>query len=471
MSKLTSSLVGTFTARSGLSLVELLGVLYVARLAGATTLGTYALFRAAFVVARLVIDAGTREATIKRLAEERDQGSLLVASLAVRGVLLVPVVVAVLVFREGIATYVGSPIVVPFLLALAVLQVFVETVYAGLHGERRVGRAELTLFVNVAAKVAVWAVALPLGYGLAGILVGHVVGSLLQIAAGVRFLTIRPRLPGRRQFVRLVTFGKYSWLGSLRERAWIWTDTVVLGFFVVNELVGVYELSWQLSAGFFLVSSAISSTLFANVDHLRREGGEAAVREVLEESLVFTGIAAIPGVVGAALLAEPVLSAVGASYAAGAFAFVVLIVARLAHSYEVVFAKVINAYDRPDLTFRVDVAFLALNVVGNVVAVATIGWQGAAVATAVSMCVRLLLSYHYLGRLLDVPVPTPAIGREVLAAVAMGAALFAVLPDRPLSALETALAVTGGAALYSVLLLAVVARVRTKFRRLVLAVR
>lgn len=467
MSRLVTSFFGTFAARSGLSLVEMIGILYIARVAGAKTLGTYALFRAMFVLGSLAVDAGIREATIKRIAEGRDEGQLLVASTLVRGLLLVPVVAVIVGFGGWIADYVGSPIMVPYLAALVVLEVFAETVYAGLHGEQRVGRAEFSLFANVAGKVVVWTAALPLGYGLSGVLFGHLVGSALQIAVGAAFLTVRPSVPTRRHVERLTSFGKYSWLGSVRERAWVWTDTIVLGFFVGSGLVGVYELSWQLSAAFFLAPSAISSTLFANVDRLRRQEGTRAVRETLEQSLVYSGVVAIPGLVGAAIVAESLLSMVDPTYAVGAVALVVLIFARLAHSYEVVFAKVINAYDRPDLTFRADVAFIVCNVVGNVIAIATVGWIGAAVATAVSMGVRFLLSYRYLRSLIDVPVPGRAIGLEVLAALLMGGVLLSATGGTTVGAVETVLVILGGAVVYASLLIALVTRIRAHARRAV----
>jgi O-antigen/teichoic acid export membrane protein len=284
------------------------------------------------------------------------------------------------------------------------------------------------------------------------------------VVVGGWFLTVRPRLPERRHFESLFRFGRYSWLGALRERAWVWLDTLVLGLFVSAEHVGVYELGWRLSAAFFLVSSALSSTLFANVDRLLREQGSDAVSRTVEESLVYTGVVAIPGLVGALVVAEPLLATFGPAYAEGGLVLVVLILARLAHSYEVVFAKVINALDRPDLTFRADVTFVALNIVGNVVAIAAFGWVGAAVASAVSMGVRTVLSYSYLRSLVVLSVPVREVALEALAAVLMGATLLSLVHGDTLGGLELAVTIAGGGVLYAGLLLAFVGRIRTQVR-------
>ena len=461
---LLRSFVGSFTARSGLSLVEFVGVVLIATIAGPGVLGAYALFRAVFVVISLFIDFGMDEASIKRIAEGKSQGEFLAALIATKAGLLVPVAIAVLLFRAPVARYIGDPITVPFLLVISFLELFAESIYAGLHGEGLVGRAELSLFTNVVGKVLAWIVLLPLGYGLAGLLTGILLGSCLQIVVGFKFLTIQPRVPARRHFESLFRFGRFSWLGAIRERAWIWLDTLILGFFVSSELIGIYEFSWRLSAAFFLVSSAISSTLFANVDRLLREDGLDVVRETLEESLVYTGIVAIPGLVGGVLVAKSLLAVFGPAYSNGYLVLVVLILARLAHSYEIVFAKVINALDRPDLTFRADAVFIVLNVVGNTLAVLAIGWVGAAIATALSMTVRTLLTYRYLHSIMDISVPRREILLEGFSALLMGGALFYFTRGGPLSELELAAAIAGGAALYAGLLLVFVDRIRTHVR-------
>lgn len=468
-SRLSKSFVGSFAARSGLSLVEFVGVLFVATTAGAATLGTFSLIRAVAVVVSLATDFGTREATKKRIAERRDQSEFLAVSLLLRATLLVPVTVVLLFLRDPLTAYVGSALALPFLVAIAALDVPVRTVDAGLHGEQRVGRAETAVFANVTAKVLVWVVLLAAGYGLPGLLVGTLVGRLVQLAVGLHFLSIRPRRPDRGHVVSVLRFSRYSWLGAVRERAWIWTDTLVLGFFVAPEIVGAYELAWQLSAAFFLVASAISSTLFANVDRILDEQGRAAVRTTLEESLVYAGIAAIPGVFGAFVIGASLLSAVSTAYVVAAPALVLLVAARLAHCYGVVFEKVSSALDRPDLVFRADTAFVAINLVGNVLLVATVGWLGAAIATAAAMTVRTLLSYGYLRTLLRFSIPWREVTAESVGAFAMGVVLLVATGGHHLTPAGTAAAIVGGGAVYVLLVLAVAGRIRGRVRTAVAA--
>lgn len=467
MSRLVKSSLGSFAAQSGFSLVEFAGTVLVATIGGPSVLGTYVLFVAVYHASVLLSNLGLWEASIKRIAEGESKGEFLAASFLTRGALLVPVALFVVLFRGRIVEYVGEPMAVPFLLATVFAVVFAETVSAGLHGEQLVATSSATQFVGSVGKLAIWVVLLTAGYGVAGLLVGLLAGKLLELLVGVRFLSIRPREPSGRHFRSLFQFSRYSWLSSLRKRAWIWTDTIVLGFFVTSGLIGVYELSWRISAAFFLVSMAVSSVLFANVDRLARQDGPDAVTSAVRESLVYTGIFAIPGVVGGIVMARSVLGIFGSEYVIGYPVFVVLLLARLSHSYENVFGKVVDALDRPDLMFRANAVFIVLNVAGNVVAIATFGWVGAAVATAVSMGVRTLMAYRYLASLIDLQVPSREILLEVLAATVMGVVLLWVTRDGPLNTVQTGLAVAGGAALYGALVLALIGRVRTRVRSLV----
>src|SRR5699024_8892234 len=237
--------------------------------------------------------------------------------------------------------------------------------------------------------------------------------------------------------------------------------------FVAQSLIGVYELSWRITGVLFLLSSAISRTLFATISDLATRDDVDRITEILERSLVYTGILAIPGLVGGVILAEPLLAMFGEEYRIGAVVVAILILARLLHSYEVVFGKVIDALDRPDLTLRANAAFVVANVILNVVAVATVGWIGAAVATTVAMVLKTALSYHYIRSLVSLTVPLREILLEGVAALVMGACLLVLLPASvgSLHLLETVFLVAVGAVVYAVALLALVDRVRVATTR------
>lgn len=466
MSRLVKSSLGSFIARSGLSLAEFLGIVYIATIAGPTVLGTYALFVAVYLVLSLFADLGLREAAIKRIAEGSSQEEFFAASLVTRLGLALPVSLGLLLFRGRLVSYIGYPAVVPYLLAILFLSIIADTLFSALQGDQKVARAELTLVTGSIGKLAIWIPLLWFGFGLTGLLIGLLVNEVLRIVVGLHFLSIRPQAPDWYHFRRLFQFSRYSWLGTVRSRAWIWTDTLVLSVFVAPSLVGVYELSWQISGAIFLLSSALGSVLYANVDRLLRREGTDTVSRAINESLAYSGVIAIPGLVGGVVVGDALLSAFGSTYSIGYPIFVVLLLARLLHSYEEIFANVVNALDRPDLIFRANGTFIVLNVTGNFVAVAAFGWIGAAVATAASMGVRTLLSYHYATSLIEVQVPTREILLQGVAALLMGSVLVWAKQGSSFTTAELGLVVVGGAAVYAASVLVLIGRIRGRVRSL-----
>lgn len=461
-SKLLQSSLGTFVTRIGMSVAIFLGVFYLAVATDPMVLGVYSLFVAVIRVLDLLTNAGIVEAAEKRISEGTAQAELFTATLLTRVALFAPVALVVVAARGWIESYVGYDLVVPLLIAGAFGYLCRRTLEAGLVGEKKVARAGLLQFVFAVVKLVAWVVLVSLGYGLFGVLAGYVIGQAFAVGVGVALFTLRLERPSARHFRSLFRFAKYSWISAVTTQSWVWTDTLVLGAFVVPAFVGVYELSWQITGVLFLLASAISSTVFATASDLSAQGEFERVASLLERSLVYTGIIAIPGLVGGAIFAESLLAAFGEEYRAGAVVVAVLILARILHSYEVVFAKVTDALDRPDLTLRTNATFVVANVVLNVVAIATVGWVGAAVATAAAMVLKTGLAYHYIRSILDFTVPVREILLEALAALVMGACLLVLVPPSvtSLPLAELALLIGFGAIVYAAAVLLLVGRVR-----------
>ena len=461
-SALARSSLGTFLTRIATAVAVFGGVFYLATAAGASVLGVYSLFMALVRVVDLVTDAGLSTAAKKRISEGTERDEFFTAALLVRLVVFAVVAVLLVAFREQVVAYVGYEMALPFLLVAALAYLCQRMLDAGLTGEKRVARAGLLELVANAGKLLAWVVLLALGYGLLGVLVGVWVGLALTVVAGALLLSLRLRRPARRHFESLFGFAKYSWMGVAQEASWLWTDTLVLGVFVTTSFVGIYELSWQITGVLFFVASAISTVLFANGSELAARGERDEVRRLLERSLGYVGIMAIPGFVGGVVFAESILAVFGEEYRVGALAVVVLILARVFHSYEVVFGRVIEALDRPDLTFRTNVVFIVLNISLNVVAIITVGWIGAAVATTVAMVVRTGLSYRYIRSILAFEVPTREIGFEILAALVMGGCLWLFAPAGVLALPSLVFWISVGAAVYTVAVLALIERIRVE---------
>lgn len=416
-----------FASKILVTVVGFFATLAFARLLGAEVLGTYFLAVAVLSWLEFLGGLGIVSSIQKRVSEREESDAFLTAGVLLQLGLLVVFGTVLVAFRPLVDAYVGANVGL-FLVGMFAVKVLYEALTAGLRGQHRVATAAALALGERSVRAVVQVGLVLLGAGLVGLLVGYIAGVGLAVAALLVLLVLqyRPTVPRRRHFRQLFDYAKFSWLGSLKTRTSAWMDTIVLGFFVSPGLIAVYEVSWNISVVLALASQSIYSTLFPTMSQLGTEGRTDEITDLLETSLVFAGLVAIPGVVGAALLGPMLLRFYGPEFTRGGLVLSILAVTAVISSYEGLVETGLNALDRPDLAFRSNLLFVVTNVIGNVVLVYTFGWVGAAVATAGSVFLSLLYAFYALSQLVQVSPPTGELGRQLLSAAGMGVVVFVV---------------------------------------------
>ena len=343
-----------------------------------------------------------------------------------------------------------------------------RTTQASLQGQKRVAATGWLKAGERVLRTALQVGALVAAMGVAGIAFGH--AASLAIAALAAFLLSdrRPGVPSVDQLRSLLAYAKYAWMGALRGRVFGWMDTIFLSFFVGASLIGIYEAAWGIASMLAIASSSISQTLFPEVSDLSTDGGYERVRHYLDEALAFSAILVIPGLFGAAVIGDRVLRFYRPEFEQGTTVLLILITAYLADVFASQFTNVINGIDRPDAAFQVNSVFIGCNIVLNAALIWAIGWTGAAIATAVSSGIRALVGYWVLHGLVgSIQVPVRTLGMQVVAAGLMTAIVYPVATLVPPGRLGTLLLAGFGGLAYSLAVLGVSPRVRSKARSLV----
>jgi len=244
-------------------------------------------------------------------------------------------------------------------------------------------------------------------------------------------------------------------------------DTIVLSLFVSTSLIGIYEVSWNLASILILAGVSIQGTLAPTISELSVNEDFDQIHHLLNEGLVFAGVFAVPGLFGAVVLGPRILTIYRPEFAVGWGVLTILVLARLIAVYGMTFVNATGSIDRPDVAFRVNLAFIGTNLLLNLILVSLIGWVGAAIATSVSALVVLVLGYRAMAGLIGKPrVPYAEISREVMAGALMAIALLGISRLAPPGDVITVLLVLLGAAVYLLVLLAISSRVRVKARSL-----
>jgi O-antigen/teichoic acid export membrane protein len=461
--KISRKIVVTVVAYGLTTVVGFLGTLYFANVLGPGPLGTFALGMTLVKWLELT-DLGTGGAMSKRVSEMEEERAYLGASLVIRTVMVAVPTLALLLFRGRVNAYVGGDfaVLVAAIFVLTSAMTFVSRVLLGMnqaHLRRAVDSFERVfrvLFQATLVLAGLSALALYQGY-LLSVLLSVLVGGVLVVRTG-----IRPEIPKRRHFRSLYDYAKFNILTRIRNRSFSWFDVLFLGFFVTNDAVGIYQVTWNVALTFWLVSNAISSNLFPEISHLSTRDRNERVRELLEAGLAYAGAIPLPGIVGAALIGQGVLTLYGPEFVVAADLLVIVALLSLVKSYEQQVLTALNSLDRPDLAFRVNVAFVVTNVVLNLLLIPPFELIGAAVATTIAVAVSLGYAWYHLDALVGVQFPYGELGRQAGSAAVMGGvvALLRTLVDTtdpvPL------VAVVGiGAAVYFGVLLAISRMFRT----------
>jgi len=455
------------------SVLGFLATLYIARRLGAGPLGVYQVVIGMVAWLSIAGKVGLSRAISKRISEGVDQGEYTVAGGLIILSLFSVLTVGLLLFQEETTAYIGYPATVYVILILLVvlLNSFLDSLLVGVHLVHVSGPLST---VKIGGRSIFQIGLLAAGAGTAGMFVGHIAGFTIAIMIALYFVAQnipRAAIPQRQHFRHLLDFAKFSWLGSLQSRMFSYTDILVLGFFVSPGLIGIYAAAWNLAHFLILFSGTLQSTLFPEMSSISARDSPQAVSRIVEQSLSFGGIFLIPGLFGGAILGERILRIYGAEFSKGATVLILLIVANLLMGYQKQLLNTLNAVDRPELAFRVNLVFVIANVVLNIGLIYQYGWIGAAVATMASVAISLVLAYRNVAALIDFNVPIGEIAKQWLAALLMAVVVYAGLDIENTHRLlghnvaTVLILVTGGAGIYFLALLTLSAEFRETVER------
>jgi len=408
------------------SALGFIGTLYFARRLGAEVLGIYALVMTVVGWLILIGDLGIGSAIVKRISEGKEQGSYLTAGITWVFLITTIISMGVVVTQPLIESYINefsqyvSFPVAWFIVGLVIVFLLYEVIISVLKGEKKVHIVGLLDPIKIGGRSLLQIGLVFFGFGLFGMLVGAIFGITLAGLVGVLWVSVQPAGPAKHHFQSLFNYAKFSWLGKLQSRVFNEIDILLLGVFVQTSLVGVYSVAWSFSKFLDLFGTSIRATLFPELSYTSAQESKQAAAGMVEDSLAYTGLIAIPGLVGGVVLGDRLLRLYGKEFADGASVLGLLILAVLLFSYQKQLMGGLNGLDRPDLAFRVNAVFIALNAGLNLVLIPRHGIEGAAAASVLSTGVSLGLAYYVLSGLITFRLPYGELSRQVVAALAMG---------------------------------------------------
>lgn len=418
-----SSLV-TFVSQFAGSIIGFLAIVFVSRELGPVVLGTYFLTLAIHGWVQTLSVSGVVTSIIKRMSEVDESGSeYLSAGGVMLGIISLGMVVVLFALGARIDAFVGEP-VTPFLIVLTVVSTLYALVRAGLMGENRVHTSSLLTPVEESFTGVTQVLLALTGFGLVGILFGKVLGLAVVAVIGMILVSVRFTRPTREHVEDLLSFTKYSWLEGIQGKTYVYLDTVIIGAFAATQFVGFYQVAFNVATVLALFGTSISRTLFPALSSTEKRVDKEYVGKLFGDSIAFSGLLLIPGLVGSVLVGADVLRIYGPEFTVGHQVLVVLVVSQLAYTYMTQTITVLNAIDRASLAFRVNALFVVTNLVLNLVLVPTLGYMGAAIASALTAAASFVFGYRQVASRVPVTLPLRELLQQLSAALVMGVVIW-----------------------------------------------
>lgn len=406
-------------------IIAFVATVYLARTLGTALYGVIVLATAVLLYLTFISDLGIEALGIRDVAAERDRlPATLAATLGAR--LLVGVALAAITAAVGLLLMPQPDGAVLAIYAFVLLPVAMGTKWVHL-GLERAGAASWGRMITelVAAVLIIALVRRPADLVRAPLaqLLGEAVGALV-------LLRLLPTGLGR---VRAVL--DPGAIRPLLARSWPIVGHSLLGLAIFNSdflflrgfrdsaAVGLYAAAYTLISFFLNLGAAYTMTLLPVITRLRDDPEEA--RTLYDGSMAQVMAGALPVAIGGFLVAGGVIDLVFTpAYHASTLPLQVLLWTIPVALIRNVSQGVLIGYGRQDQLLHTVAWAAAVNVVLNLALIPKWGMLGAALATLATEIVRTTLAAWY-ARGLGFPMTSPLrFTRIVVAALAMGAAVW-----------------------------------------------
>ncbi len=196
---------------------------------------------------------------------------------------------------------------------------------------------------------------------------------------------------------KIISFGAPMFAASIGGNVIGYIDTIILTSLVSLSEVGVYNAVLPTALVLMLIGRSISAVVFPVSSELWFKGDMARLRKGIELVHKYLFIIIIPFALTIISFATPIIDLIfGKEYTSGVLAFQILIVGVTFYIVGSINNNIISGIGFPKESAKIIIIAAILNTVLNLLIIPLFGIEGAAVTTAISYLVVLILSTKIL---------------------------------------------------------------------------
>ncbi|MDD5748233.1 MAG: flippase [Actinomycetota bacterium] len=396
---------GSFLVFAGLALSEALGLvrrIIIVRSLSAVDYGLFALGMSVINFAIIISNLGMEQSSQRFIAYyrgEKDYSSVkgtIISTSVISGVLAIVIMVLLMLTSGVISSFFKKPGLAQVLLLLALLVPLyraimqVSSVYQGFENTFPMaffGGVELSFAQTL--LVALFAL---LKGGLNGVVLAVILGHAFTVLLLLPY--IRSHMPhetdGLRpsfNLKRLLFFGLPISVQSLTQSAITYTDTIILGYFVVASQVGLYNVATPIYMSLSIFLFAVGYIYVPVASRMIGEGKQSKLRSLYRSVTKWQFMFTLPALLLCFFFPSELITLLfGARYTKASFVLQLLLVGELFNTILGPNGNTLVAYGRATLAMVYWVSSALVNVCGNLILIPRFGITGAAIATAASLC-------------------------------------------------------------------------------------
>ena len=375
--------------------IGFLSTIYFAHAVGAGVLGAYFLFLAYYSIIWLVTDGGFGGAATKRISEGEEPDAYFSAFVVLRSVFVVVILITLIAFRRYFVDL-DSAGTFTWLLIAVVVSLLQGITSSGIAGCGKIGIHATGGFIDNISRILIQVIAVFLGYGIAGLAGGFIMGVIFGAIINLRFLDLRLVHFGWRHLKSLSSFSFWSFLVSGGGMVFMYSDSVMIGYFLNNADVGVYRIIFQFTALAAFTTIALRATLWPRVSRWDKIGETKLIEESLSRAFTYSLILAVPLFVGGALLGDRLLYFFYGPDFVSYTTLMILFIVQIVNIFQYFFTTYLSAMNKVKEVFKITAVAVAANIVLNAALIPVMGISGAAVATLVTMTLNAVLAGRVL---------------------------------------------------------------------------
>ena len=304
---------------------------------------------------------------------------------------------------------------------LVVLWPFLQ---ASLQGLQEFGQMAAIGVANSILRNGVGILALVLGLGLIGVLLGWVLGDLTAtvISALLAFRAFRDR--GPQKLGPMIRYSAPLYVSSLLMYLVGSVDRYLILLLAGQAVLGVYSPAVTASSVLGIVSGAIGSSLFPLLSEKYGGLGREALGDVSRISSRYVFLVYVPLAFGMAATAYPTMALfVGERFSEGAMPLAILAVASALACGGVVVNNVLLAMGRTSVFSVVSLLSVVSDVALSLLLIGSLGAVGAAIARTSTILISFVFPALFLARLLGPHLDLTAFVKSLVASSLMALAV------------------------------------------------